>query len=238
MTGAPFQLQGTDPAQERIVADAVAACDFPWDLLRPGMKAKGWQSIPVEFADLSRDTKVDEAHAFAPNRRGTLGLYWYKGLIQIEQSLVQSDPRMAAQVILAEGAHAVDDCYMTEVMHESLVKLWHPDGVDDGHGWFDQGAYVEWEGEAWMGLFLRVYAPSLYDDRIFGQFVHQTVDIEAARQIVTPAGPSLPPVDPSGAAPFPGASSAVADRIMAAAARRRMTVDTYQETRWRRYFGL
>lgn len=197
MTGAPFKLQGGDPAQQKIVADAVAACDFPWDLMSPGMQAKGWQSIPVEFADLTRQAAVDGVHVFAPNRRGTLGLYWYKGLIQVERSLVGSDPRMASQVILAEGAHAVDDTYMTEAMHRALVRLWHPGGVDDGHGWFDQGSYAEWEGEAWMGLFLQTYAPTLYGSRLFGQFAHQTKDVAGARQIVTPNAltPTPGPVD-------------------------------------------
>lgn len=225
-----FDLRGT-PEQQAVLQGALDACDFPFELLQPGMAAKGWTSIPVEFADLSRAASVHEAaewHRLAnpENRKATLGLYWYKGLIQIEASLATANPRRAQTVFLAEGAHAVDDCYVTDAQRAELVKAMHPDGTTDQHGWFDVGPYAEYEGEAFMASFVAAYAPSLYDESLFAKFAAHKTDPARVREILTPAGGDATP--PSTAGPFTVSLPApVAAIVVRRAARAKLTPEAW-----------
>lgn len=202
MTDPVFTLRGT-AAEQSVLQGALDACDFPWDLLRPGMGGKGWTSIPVEFADLSSAAALGKGLGglvyVVVGRRATLGLYWYKGLIQIEATLAASDPKLAQTVFLAEGAHAVDDCYISDAQRVDLITAMHPSGAPDSHGWFDKGAYQTWMGEALMGAFVQAYAPSLYDASLFGQFAPHIPDPARVRRILTP---SLAPPAPGGALPW------------------------------------
>lgn len=198
-----FTVSGST-AQQQIVRDALAACDFPWERLLPGLAEQTRRtSIPVEWADLSRFADTPPSATAHPLRAdgggGTLGLFWYDGRIQIERSLV-SRPSLAAEVFLAEAAHAVDVFYATDPERAAIAAAWHPAGPD-GHGWFDSGAYETWMGEAFMGAFIRAFAPSV--PVTLTQFTHPaTPEIAAVvrrillREPVAPPAPPAPPEFP------------------------------------------
>lgn len=171
-----WELQGTD-RQNNIVRSALAACDFPFDRLLPGLQANtGRQTIPVEWADLSRFTATtaeqaqerhhpirhdgDTAHPIE-YRQQVLGLAWYSGRVSLDLTL-QQDPDLAREVFLSEGGHMVDMFYMTDADRAAITAALHSGGTTEhGHGWFDVGAYEEWIGEAFMGLFIAAFAPSV-----------------------------------------------------------------------------
>jgi hypothetical protein len=209
--------------QNSIVVTGWARCDFPDPLLLPGLRAKtGRSSIPVSWrnlntpvAALQRERSDVGSHAHEgeiDGRRMTLGLFWYSGEIEIDLSL-EPKPLKAAEVLVAEGAHAQDRFHMTAEMRRAIWEQWHP-GEQTAqhnleHGW--SVPFSEWTGEmdqpgvdevdyydtgieAWMSAFLLAYTdiePTLDDP-----FAHRTTpDIaRRIRQIVTPdLGP--PPWD-------------------------------------------
>ena len=175
-----WQLVGT-PSQNEIVAEALAVCSFPFDRLAPQLLSeKGRTSIPVEWADLSTygasaaeaaavgdhdhiHEGGDTAHPIndPENRSRVLGLAWYSGKVSIDTSL-ESNPLLAKEVFLSEGAHMVDFFYMTDE-HRAYISsvVHHHDETDHGHGWFDRGTYREWVGEAFMGIFIQAFAPTI-----------------------------------------------------------------------------
>jgi hypothetical protein len=177
-----WNLQGTQ-AQQRIVRDALASCDFPFERLAPQLRSEaGRDSIPVEWADLSRYAASNEAapgehihvhehgdtghpiERVVGGRARVLGLAWYSGRVTLDLSL-ERDPRLAAEVFLAEGAHMVDFFYMTDQHRRAIVNTLHHDQLPDNHpiidgqplgldghecGWFDVGPYGMWVGESLM----------------------------------------------------------------------------------------
>lgn len=182
-----WDLRGNEQ-QNAIIKDALNRCDFPFNLLVPKLNAETGRSvIPVEWDDLSRYAAQLESQKLAgghfhihengdtaepiERRERVLGLAWYSGKVTIEQTLV-SEPELAKEVFLSEGAHMVDFFYMT---NEHRIAIWnavHPDsqhipagtniedGLDlgHGHGWFDIASYREWVGEEFMGLFVRAFS--------------------------------------------------------------------------------
>lgn len=166
--------QGTS-VQQSIVQDALAACDFPFERLAEKLKATtGRTSIPVEWADLSRYSSAasyanaaagghvhihengDTGHPIA-YRQQVLGLAWYSGKVSLDLSLV-ANPPLAQEVFLSEGAHMVDFFYMSEAERSALIAHWDP-ADDPNVDWFDAGPYETWMGEAFMGLFVKAFAP-------------------------------------------------------------------------------
>lgn len=196
-----WELQGTDQ-QKAIVQEAIRRCNFPFEVMQPQLRSEvNREAIPVEWADLSRwggtamrhfggqhdrhDHEHDQeheanwshvhtegAHGVAFRER-VLGLAWYSGKVSLDISM-ESNPALAMEVFLAEGAHMVDFFFM-ENRHR--VAVWNAlhhsdssaqlspdtnitDGLDLGHGhsWFDVGGYYSWVGEAWMGLFIKAYS--------------------------------------------------------------------------------
>jgi hypothetical protein len=163
-----FDITGT-PEQVRIVEDAIAACDFPWQWLANGLRHDtGRTAIPVEWADLSRYTAQVAAQRESGGhehihedgdtadpleaRERVLGLFWYSGRIQIDLSLT-NDPRLAAEVFLSEVAHAVDVFYLTPDQRRKIWDLYHEGQSataehDAAHGWFDV-PFKDWEGDPW-----------------------------------------------------------------------------------------
>lgn len=205
-----WQLVGT-PSQNAIVQSVLNRCDFPFGKLLPGLRQQtGRSTIPVEWADLSRYGAIaaedaqtrhhsDEVHIDGDTaikildkaRSRVLGLAWYSGKITIEQTL-ESNPELAGEVWISEGAHMVDFFYMTD---EHRIAVWnavHPDhqhippgtniedGVDlgHGHGWFDMATYREWVGEEFMGLFVKAFS----DFPLTINFAH-TWDADAREQV-------------------------------------------------------
>ncbi len=188
-----FQLVGT-PAQNALVQRALLACDFPFDRLTK-------RPIPVEWVDLSAygararvfgDDRGHDHHTgefdLLEVRRRVLGLAWYSGKVSLDLSL-ENDPQLAAEVFLAEGAHMVDFFYMTDAMREAVWDAFHPGSDsnigDHGHDWFDVDTYRTWVGEAFMGGFIKAYAPSI---PVTIPFVHEATDAagRAIRKALTP----------------------------------------------------
>jgi hypothetical protein len=202
-----FELQGT-PVQNAIVEDALRRCSFPFELLAPKLKADtGRNQIPVEWADLSRyaaqiaTAKESGGHAHIHEgddtghpieaRERVLGLAWYSGKVSIEQALV-SQPELAKEVFLSEGAHMVDFFLMSDEQRRLIFNALHgseADVADHGNDWFDKGPYSSWAGEAFMGLFVKAFS----DVQMTMPFEHPVTDytIERAREVLLPA-PDVP----------------------------------------------
>jgi hypothetical protein len=205
------------------VKAALAACDFPFEDMRSAIQQKTGRRdyITVEWADLSRYAESAQAQSsedthdhthdhktgefdFLAARGRTLGLAWYSLKVSMDLSL-ENDPRLGAEVFLAEGAHMVDFTVMTDEQREGIWDIYH-DGQDHqgdhGHDWFDKGGYRDFVGEAFMAGFTRAYAPSV-DVTIL--FTHESTTERAAaiRRLLTPAidetaqPTPVPPVEPS-----------------------------------------
>lgn len=197
-----WDIRGTD-RQQALVRDAIDRTAFPFHRLIPGLRRDvGRDVIPVEWADLSRygasalgaivpggGTHDDHDHHDHDHghthdedaeydtlefRHRVLGLAWYSGKVSLDLSL-ESDPDLAAEVFLSEGAHMVDFFYMDDAMRVAVWNAVHPpeqhihdapditdviDGtdIDHGHGWFDVATYREFVGEAFMGAFVRAFS--------------------------------------------------------------------------------
>lgn len=200
-----WNLRGTEP-QNQLVRAALAACDFPFDELRPSLEREGKTAIDVEWTDLSRYTHGAEGHEHAEGahtitrpidgRMRVLGLFYLPPYTKVVLDTgLTSRPLLAQEVFLAEGAHAVDYHYalpyglrpaIWNALHEAHEDV--PEGfdmpesgdVDHGHSWFDgPGGYATWVGEAFMEAFTRAFAPSA---PVTIQLAHP-VSVEAAAQI-------------------------------------------------------
>ncbi len=172
-----WDLRGNE-RQNAIVLEALDACDYPFEWLKVGLVAKkGKETIPVEWADLSRWAEVSAAQAAEGHgsdhahkgkdydtieaRGRVLGLAWYSGKVTLDVSL-EWDPPLAKEVKLSEGAHMIDFFVMDDEQRNRLYRLFHGDNDSEhGHGWFDVGTYREWVGEAFMGGFIQMFAPTI-----------------------------------------------------------------------------
>ena len=163
-------------AQNTLVQAAVDRCDMDWARLLPSLQREGKTSIRVEWADLSRYAATEEhaeAHEIVrevEGRRRVLGLFYLPPYTKVVLDVtLERDPQLAAEVFLAEGAHAVDYHFLTADMRRQFVNSLHtqqlPAGADtadgvafqlDGHtcSWFDVGGYADWVGEAFMEGFI------------------------------------------------------------------------------------
>lgn len=220
-----FDTSTNTVEQRAIIESAVARCDFRFDQLAPKLAADtGRTSIPVTWEDLSAfgaralpgvAAAVTEEgarqHGGDAHRRATLGLFYYSGRIVVDRGLV-ARPELAAEVFLAEAAHAVDRFWLTPDMRRAIWQVWHPgeqtDHHDRVHGW--TVPFSEWAGEmdqpggtevgyfdsgveAWMSAFTRAFAPSV-QVTMEGAFAHRTTGDMAARirDIVQPAPEPVP----------------------------------------------
>lgn len=179
-----WDLQGNDQ-QNTLVIDALARCDFPWEQRLTKIP------IPVRWEDLSRfrpepEGVVELRHGHDHGeefdtleaRHQVLGLAWYSGEVWVDLTLA-GRPMLAYEVFLSEAAHMFDFFGMTDderiavwnAVHDPMFHLEPgtevtPDGgvfhqAHSEHGWFDRGQYFDFVGEAFMGLFVRAFAPSV-----------------------------------------------------------------------------
>lgn len=170
-----WDLTNLQPAERKIIEDAIARTNFNWQKLEPKLRAtKNKSQIPVEFIDLSRyaaqlekqtaagghnhihegDDKADPVMV----RERVLGLAWYSGKVSIAHDLV-NNPALAQEIFLAEGAHMVDFFYMTDANRKAIYEAYHAgDTTEHGHDWFDKGTYWEWVGESFMGGFTAAFS--------------------------------------------------------------------------------
>lgn len=216
-----FHLMGNEP-QNAIVRQALSLCDFPWDRMLPELqKEAGRSAIPVEWADLSRwSAKLAEAKATSGHlhvhedgdtghaidyRNRVLGLAWYSGKISLDISMI-SNPALAREVFLSEGAHMVDFFYMTQQERDWLSAHWDP-ADSPAIDWFDVGPYETWMGEAFMGLFCASFAPGV--PVTLTQFTHAVTPqlAQDTRKMLLRQSPppdlKAPPAPPAPAEPFP-----------------------------------
>lgn len=126
---------------------------------------------------------ADKAHV-VEHRSRVLGLAWYSGKVQVEQSL-KSDPELATEVLLAEGAHMVDFFYMSPRQRALVYAAFHGGviGPHADHGWFDErgnATYWSFVGEAFMAGFTAAFAPTV--PITLTSFDH-AIDAEVARLI-------------------------------------------------------
>lgn len=172
----------------------------------------------------------DKAHGIGFRSR-VLGLAWYSGKVSLENTL-ESDPELAKEVFLAEGAHMVDFFYMTEDHRRKVWNAVHDDAADlpegtpvgngtdlgHGHGWFDVGGYYSWVGEAFMGLFIKAFSdlpvtinfdhpatPEAAAETRVAFLGTETPEPPAEDPVVEPEQPGtpVPPEDPIEPAPTP-----------------------------------
>jgi len=162
------------------------ACDYPFSRIRRNTGAR----IPVTVSDLSRwESALDEAGSHghvhnaeehghllgAADRRAVLGLYWLPtraypaGRVELDAGIMD-DPDLAREVLLAEGAHAVDYGQpLTDAQRKAIAEAYHEGsdhahGPRDPHGWFEERGeddYWDWVGESFMSGFMEAFAPSL-----------------------------------------------------------------------------
>jgi hypothetical protein len=213
---------GTDN-QRTIVTTGWSQCDFPDELLLPGLQAKANRSsIPVSWRNLNTQLAIQRREHSAVGwhahereifgRRMTLGLFWYSGAVELDVSL-EPRPRVATEVLIDEMAYAADRFYLTREMRRAIWAQWHPGEQtaqhDLEHGW--SVPFAEWSGEmdrpgaaeveyfrsgveAWMALFLVTYSD--LEPSLDDPFAHPaTRDVaRRVREIVTP-GLGPPPWD-------------------------------------------
>lgn len=184
-----WDFTGLTPAQRAVLQPALEACDYPFSRIRRNTGRR----VPVTASDLSRfaqalaehhreghvhvhDEDGNEGHllgepATSASRSAALGLYWLPtskypaGRVELDSSIF-GQPDLAREVLLAEGAHAVDYGAMDEQDRSEITAAYiaehrDPDGTDD---WFDERGeddYWSWIGESFMSGFTRAFAPSL-----------------------------------------------------------------------------
>lgn len=158
------------------------------------------------------DSDVTHSHVVGENgevlahgvgfRSRILGLAWYSGKVSVDLSL-ESNPTVAKEVFLSEGAHMIDFFYMTDQQRSAIFNAFHGSTTtpaERGHAWFDVGDYYSWVGEAFMGGFVKAYSsfPVTID------FVHPptTYTNQRIREILTPD--LVTPVAPKPLPPQPG----------------------------------
>lgn len=133
-TSGIFALSGS-ASQQSTVKAALARCSFPFDRLKPGLQRQGIASVKISWRAM-----------------GDGGLGWAStgGEVAINNSI---SGLQAQRTAILELGHEVDFFYMTPEMRKAVIKLWHPDILDNDE-WFGSTAYWSQIGEAYSTLFL------------------------------------------------------------------------------------
>lgn len=161
-----WNLQGT-PRQVVLVREALAVCDFPFELMSTSLAAEGKDAVDVTWADLSRFAStgavggghghhdhdhpegVHTVERVLDGRMRVLGLFYLPPHTKIVLDLsLETHPTLAKEVFLAEAAHAVDYHHMVHknmrlavwnILHGTAADTPIPESgdVDHGHSWFD-----------------------------------------------------------------------------------------------------
>lgn len=198
VVGEVWELVG-DSHQNGTVMEALMQCDYPFERLREGLRRVGRETIPVEWVDLTSwgagmlvMDKEGDAHVhnhesweydMLAARGRVLGLAWYAGKVSLDLTLM-GNKALAMEVFLSEGAHMVDffDPEFTDEVRQAIFNLYHTGDpavapAEHGHGWFDVGTYREFVGEAFMGGFIRAFAPGI---PVTIPFAHETTPTVAS----------------------------------------------------------
>ncbi len=154
-----FDLSGLGEPQASYVREAIAACDFPFELMRAGLAREGKTQFRVEQADLSRyapsdgkghehvhegDAKAHTIDREVNGRRAVLGLYYLPpySKIVLERTMNRD---LTMEVFGAEVAHGCDYCYMTADMRRAVVNAVHTARISPAHSMAD-GAVFDLDG--------------------------------------------------------------------------------------------
>lgn len=206
-----WDLRGTEE-QQQLVRAALDACSFPFEELAGSLRLEGKPAITVEWEDLSRYTHTEETHDHADGadplqrqvdgRARVLGLFYLPPHTRIVlDTFLVSRPDLAAEVFIAEAAHAVDYHFMDNGMRAAVWDALHPEHEDlpagatvhesgdlgHGHSWFDGPAgYDTWVGEAWMGLFTQAFAPSIPVTIELAHGIEDPAEIQRIREALVP----------------------------------------------------
>lgn len=145
-----WDLRG-NTKQNWLIQEALKACDFPFDRLKPSLQKEGKSAIPVVWRDLSRMSQayaaqvsegghehVHEGDATAHplerkvnGRRRILGLFYLPPYTAIVlDTILLYYPQLAKEVFLSEAAHAVDYHYMNNEQRLTFWNIIHPDLQD------------------------------------------------------------------------------------------------------------
>lgn len=183
-----WDLSGLSPDHADVVKGALKACDYPFGRIRRSTGKKvpvtvadlsRWNRTVAVQNHYPSDTLVlavavhgEDVHVLAGYRQQAYGLYWLPtdehpaGRVELSDKIMGSTA-LAQEVFLAEAAHAVDYGSLTDLERVRIFAIVHggdsnPHGT---HGWWEerggQDYWADWVGEAFMGLFMRAFAPSL-----------------------------------------------------------------------------
>jgi len=217
-----WNLRGTD-SQNRLIREALDACDFPFEEMFDSLRQEGKSSIEVTWEDLSRYMHGAESHEHAEGahtivrevdgRMAVLGLFYLPPYTKVVMHTgLESRPALAHEVFLAEGAHAVDYHYMVprdlrrhvwNALHEGHQDVADgttiPESGDLGHdhSWFDgPGGYNSWVGESFMMAFTKAFAPSVQTVIQLDHPVSETAAAEIRAALLAPLAPPEPEPTP------------------------------------------
>lgn len=221
----PWDLTGTDN-QRRISREAFDKIKFPFErlILLPGRPELGWTDLNNSSMSMnSGETASTRRHEGKAHRdpkqdlpdplMGEInGRHWVMGVIYPLSGRIyldvrlENDPEMAATVVAAEIAHAVDFFLpMTDSMRNELLRLWNKPGTT---WWekFDYGSeYFTLGGEAFMHEFVAAYTdldfgnktPFTHDAGVEPEDVCRILGIARTDAVVEePVPVPVPPVPP------------------------------------------
>ncbi len=188
-----WNLTGT-AAQQQIVRTALERIKFPFERLTlPGTPELGWRDLNGSdewWTAKGRFHGDDEHDGDRPEPlNGELeGRKWIMGVFFPMTARIFIDirlaprPELAAAVVGAEIAHAVDEFLpMTEGQRAAIMALWHSNG-GDGHSWWEKvdysAEYYTLGGEAFMHEFVNAYSDIHFGDKT--AFGHHDAGCEPA----------------------------------------------------------
>ena len=124
-----------------------------------------------------------------------LGLFWFKGLIEVEEQLL-TRPDLFDEVFHSEGAHATDFFYMLPTGKRDMAHVIIC-GHTPRHAWFQPSPYFEMPGEGFMGIFVKAFTD--YAVTLQG-FSHPAVEptVGLVKKLLVPVvePPTVPPSQP------------------------------------------
>lgn len=158
-------------------------------------QAEGYR-VPVLPGALARAHDDAAPVGAGKARQAALGLFWLPtaqypaGRVEIDADCF-TDPNLAREVFLAEGAHAVDYGALTDAQRAEIEGLFEYTGSGPKPaGWFEEmgeETYWRWRGERWMGLFMAAMAPALrrpLENRQPWQWSYDADDVERVRRLL------------------------------------------------------
>jgi hypothetical protein len=179
---ASWNITGS-PNQISIASEALNRIFFPFERLAlPGVPELGWRDLNGLGARSKQGefhlphppgahTHGDEPHLIEgefEGRRYTLGVFYTGSATIYIDNALEAQPEVAAAVVAAEIAHAVDYFLpLTDTMRDTFIRLLN-DGQPNQNTWWEisdySTEYFTLGGEAFMFLFCRGYSDIPFGD--------------------------------------------------------------------------